>query len=107
VNFVTQNLVAPFGCPQAYYFNSLRFSNAVEQYGVIPTGIECLPLARKGFRLALCSGEHEYEVLLDNSWVKLRLIRIDRQQVPLAEGGAASQAVWDRFIQVIKQIEDK
>jgi hypothetical protein len=107
VNFVTQNPVVPFGCPQAYYFSALRFSNTLEQTGIETTAISCLENGRKGFRLALCSGEHEYEVLLENSWVRLRLIRMDQQQVPLAEGGAASQAVWDRFIQVIKQIEDK
>ena len=107
MNFVTQNLVAPFGCPQAYYFSALRFSNTVEQYGVETTGIECLEHGRKGFRLALCSGEHEYEVLLDNSWVKLRLIRMDRQQVPLAEGGAASETTWQRFAQIVRQMEDK
>jgi hypothetical protein len=43
-----KDLVAPFGCPQAYYFNSVRFSNAIEEHGVVPTAIECLPDGLRG-----------------------------------------------------------
>jgi hypothetical protein len=44
---------------------------------------------------------------LERDRVKLELIRLDGQRVPLAEGGAASQAVWDRFAQVVREMEDK
>ena len=106
MQMVMKDLIAPFGCQRAYYFNCLRFSNEVEQYGVIPTGIECLP-GRPGFRAEMCSGEYEYEIRLDNSWVRLGLIRLNQPPVILSEGGAASQAVWDRFAQLVREMEDK
>jgi hypothetical protein len=102
-----KDLIAPFGCPQAYYLSSVRFSNAVEEYGVVPTSIECLPNGHRGFRLTLCSGELEYEILLDNSRVKLLLNRMYQPQVTLAEGGPASQTTWEKFVQRIRQIEGK
>jgi hypothetical protein len=102
-----KDLVAPFGCPQAYYFNSVRFSNAIEEHGVVPTGIECLPNGHKGFRLSMCSGTNEFEVVLDNSRVKLMLNRIHHPQVTLAEGGAESQTTWERFVQRVRQIDGK
>jgi hypothetical protein len=107
VNFATQNLVAPFGVPSAYYFNATRFADTVEKFGVEPTGVECLSHGRKGFRMELCSGENEFEVTLERDRVKLGMIRMDQQRVPLAEGGAASQTTWERFIQIIRQMEDK
>jgi hypothetical protein len=102
-----KDLVAPFGCPRAYYFNSVRFSNAVEAHGVETVGIECLPNGRKGFRLTLCSGTNEFEVVLDNSRVKLMLNRMHQPQVTLAEGGAASENTWQRLAQIVKAMEDK
>jgi hypothetical protein len=102
-----RDLVAPFGTPRAYYFNSCRFSNAVEAFGVETTGISCLENGRPGFRLELCSGENEYEILLDNSRVKLGLIRLSSPRVTLSEGGASSAATWMRFIQIVKELEDK
>lgn len=109
-----RDLVAPFGVRASYYNKACRFSTTIGQYGVEPTGIECLPnarpgfrLGRKGFRLALCSGEREYEILLDRDWVKLRLVPMHLPLRILSEGGAASQSTWDRFVQIIKEWEDR
>jgi hypothetical protein len=107
VNFVTQNLVAPFGLPAAYLYRVNRFSEGVQQYGVEACGAEALPFGRRGLRLTLCSGTNEFMATLERDRVKLELIRLDGQRVPLAEGGAASQAVWDRFAQVVREMEDK
>ena len=108
MQMVPRNITAPFGCPAAYIYHLNRFSAAIEAFGVEACGAEGLSHGRRGLRLSLCSGTNEFEILLDNSRVKLGMIRMDDgQRVPLAEGGAASQAVWDRFVQVVKQSEGR
>jgi hypothetical protein len=102
-----RDLVAPFGAPRAYYFNSCRFSKAVEAFGVETTGISCLENGRPGFRLELCSGTNEFEVVLDGNWVQLGLIRVNVPRVTLTQGGAASATTWEQFAQTIKRLEDK
>ena len=106
-DLVHKDLVAPFGCRSLYYQGALRFANAVERYGVIPTGISCLENRRPGFRLSLCSGEREFEVLVDRDRAKLALTAMHLPRRILAEGGAASEAVWQRFSEIIKGWEDR
>jgi hypothetical protein len=55
----------------------------------------------------MCSGTNEFEVVLDNSRVKLVLDRMHQAPVTLAEGGAASQTTWERFVECVRQIEGK
>jgi hypothetical protein len=54
------------------------------------------------------SGTHGYEIVLDGGTVKLGVVNSPRTtKTLLAEGGAASEATWSRFAEVVRQQERK
>ena len=108
MNFVTKNLVAPFGVPAAYMHHAERFADMVSKLGVEACGAQCLSHGRKGFEVSLCSGEHEFRLVIERDRVKLGMIRLEDQQlVPLGEGSPASQATFEQFTRTIRQMEDR
>ena len=108
VDGIYRDVVAPFGCQRRDYLLACGFSNSIEKYGVKSRAIAALENSRRGFRLSMSGGSHEFEILVDGGTAKLGLVSGPRTTKQLlASGSASASDTWTRFAEIIKAKECK